>query len=138
MDAMLFCFGPVYLAHLKSINGNRECRARSTKHKPMDRSTDKMGYFPFEGEFPSPTRIQPKKFPWENNSAGSKRRRGKVDVHIMCSAVEREQLRTLAQRCRLSMSDYCRRAIFGKRIVERLGGGQLVAYRMLLCYFGHF
>ena len=61
-----------------------------------------------------------------------------MDVHIMCSAAEREQLRTLAQRCRLSMSDYCRKAIFGKKIVERLGEGQLEAYRMLLCYHGHF
>lgn len=56
----------------------------------------------------------------------------------MCSAKEREVLRTLAQGCRLSMSDYCRRAIFGKRIVQRLGEEQLQAYRMLLSYQGHF
>ena len=104
----------------------------------MERSADKLGYFPFEGEFLSPKRIQSEEIPTGKLKTQTKRSRAKVDVHIMCSDTEREQLRILAQKCRLSMSDYCRKAIFGKKIVERLGEGQLEAYRMLLSYQGHF
>src|SRR5690606_41927914 len=90
------------------------------------------------GVLSSPSRIQSMECSWDDPSAWARRRRCRVDVDIMCSAAESEQLRTLAHRCRLSMSDYCRRAIFGKKIVERLGAGQLAAYRMLLSYQGHF
>lgn len=45
---------------------------------------------------------------------------------------------TRAKRSRLSVSAYCRRAILGKKIVERMGREQLEAYRLLLEYSGLF
>jgi len=55
-------------------------------------------------------------------------------VQFRCSIYEKKLLRVKADRSGLSISEYCRRAAFDDRIIERLTKEQLEMYKMLTKY----
>ena len=59
-------------------------------------------------------------------------------VRFRCSTFERNWLRVKAKRSGLSVSEYCRRAAFDDRIIERLSGEQIEIYKMLTDYRNNF
>lgn len=59
-------------------------------------------------------------------------------VRFRCSTYERNLLRVKARRSGLSLSEYCRRAAFDNRIIERLSEDQIAMYKMLVDYRNNF
>ena len=59
-------------------------------------------------------------------------------VQFRCSIYEKKLLRVKADRSGLSISEYCRRAAFDDRIIERLTQEQIEMYKMLLRYETNF
>ena len=59
-------------------------------------------------------------------------------VRFRCSTFERNLLRVKARRSGLSVSEYCRRAAFDDRIIERLSEDQIAMYKMLTDYRNNF
>ncbi|WP_373516272.1 mobilization protein MbpA [Pricia sp.] len=59
-------------------------------------------------------------------------------VRFRCSTFERNLLRVKAKRSGLSLSEYCRRAAFEDRIIERLSEEQITMYKMLTKYRNNF
>ena len=59
-------------------------------------------------------------------------------VRFRCSTYERNLLRVKARRAGLSLSEYCRRAAFDDRIIERLSEDQIAIYKMLVDYRNNF
>jgi hypothetical protein len=59
-------------------------------------------------------------------------------VRFRCSTFERNLLRVKARRSGLSLSEYCRRAAFEDRIIERLSEEQITMYKMLTEYRNNF
>ena len=59
-------------------------------------------------------------------------------VRFRCSTYKRNLLRVKARRSGLSLSEYCRRAAFGDRIIERLSEDQIEMYKMLVDYRNNF
>ena len=59
-------------------------------------------------------------------------------VRFRCSTFERNLLRVKARRSGLSLSEYCRRAAFNDRIIERLSEDQIDMYKMLVDYRNNF
>jgi hypothetical protein len=59
-------------------------------------------------------------------------------VRFRCSTYERNLLRVKARRSGLSLSEYCRRAAFEDRIIERLAVEQITMYKMLTEYRNNF
>jgi hypothetical protein len=55
-------------------------------------------------------------------------------VQFRCSIYEKKLLRVKADRSGLSISEYCRRAAFDDRIIERLTQEQIEMYKMLTRY----
>tara|TARA_R110000868_G_scaffold14218_2_gene66165 strand:+ start:1486 stop:1782 length:297 start_codon:yes stop_codon:yes gene_type:complete len=55
-------------------------------------------------------------------------------VQFRCSIYEKKLLRVKADRSGLSISEYCRRAAFDDRIIERLTQEQIEMYKMLTKY----
>lgn len=55
-------------------------------------------------------------------------------VQFRCSLYEKKLLRVKADRSGLSISEYCRRAAFDDRIIERLTKEQVELYKMLTKY----
>lgn len=55
-------------------------------------------------------------------------------VQFRCSIYEKKLLRVKADRSGLSISEYCRRAAFDDRIIERLTKEQIEMYKMLTKY----
>jgi len=55
-------------------------------------------------------------------------------VQFRCSIYEKKLLRVKADRSGLSISEYCRRAAFEDRIIERLTQEQIEMYKMLTKY----
>ncbi len=59
-------------------------------------------------------------------------------VQFRCSIYEKKLLRVKADRSGLSISEYCRRAAFDDRIIERLTKEQIEMYKMLTKYESNF
>ena len=59
-------------------------------------------------------------------------------VQFRCSIYEKKLLRVKANKSGLSLSEYCRRAAFNDRIIERLSEEQIETYKMLLKYQNNF
>ena len=59
-------------------------------------------------------------------------------VQFRCSIYEKKLLRVKADRSGLSISEYCRRAAFDDRIIERLTQEQIEMYKMLSRYETNF
>ncbi|SDM72155.1 mobilization protein MbpA [Kriegella aquimaris] len=59
-------------------------------------------------------------------------------VQFRCSIYEKKLLRVKAKKSGLSISEYCRRAAFNDRIIERLSEEQIETYKMLLKYQNNF
>lgn len=55
-------------------------------------------------------------------------------VQFRCSIYEKKLLKVKADRSGLSISEYCRRAAFDDRIIERLTQEQIEMYKMLTKY----
>lgn len=59
-------------------------------------------------------------------------------VQFRCSVYEKKLLKVKAKKSGLSISEYCRRAAFDDRIIERLSEDQIEAYKLLVQYQNHF
>ena len=59
-------------------------------------------------------------------------------VQFRCSIYEKKLLKVKAKKSGLSISEYCRRAAFNDRIVERLSEEQIEVYKMLSKYQNNF
>ncbi len=59
-------------------------------------------------------------------------------VQFRCSIYEKKLLRVKAKKSGLSISEYCRRAAFGDRIIERLSEEHIEIYKMLSKYQNNF
>lgn len=59
-------------------------------------------------------------------------------VRFRCSTYERNLLKVKARKSGLSLSEYCRRAAFDDRIIERLTEDQIDIYKMLIDYQNNF
>ena len=59
-------------------------------------------------------------------------------VQFRCSVYEKKLLKIKAKKSGLSISEYCRRAAFGDRIIERLSDDQIESYKMLVKYENNF
>lgn len=59
-------------------------------------------------------------------------------IQFRCSIYEKKLLRVKADRSGLSISEYCRRAAFDDRIIERLTQEQIEMYKMLSRYETNF
>jgi len=59
-------------------------------------------------------------------------------VQFRCSIYEKKLLKVKADKSGLSISEYCRRAAFDDRIIERLTGEQIEMYQMLVKYQTNF
>ena len=55
-------------------------------------------------------------------------------VQFRCSIYEKKLLKVKADKSGLSISEYCRRAAFDDRIIERLTKEQIEMYKMLIKY----
>ena len=59
-------------------------------------------------------------------------------VQFRCSVYEKKLLKVKAKKSGLSISEYCRRAAFNDRIIERLSEEQIEIYKMLSKYQNNF
>jgi hypothetical protein len=59
-------------------------------------------------------------------------------VQFRCSVYEKKLLKVKAKKSGLSVSEYCRRAAFDDRIIERLTEDQIEAYKLLVNYQNNF
>ena len=59
-------------------------------------------------------------------------------VQFRCSVFEKKLLKVRAKKSGLSISEYCRRAAFDDRIIERLSEDQIEAYKLLVQYQNNF
>ena len=59
-------------------------------------------------------------------------------VQFRCSIYEKKLLKIKAKKSGLSISEYCRRAAFDHRIVERLSDEQINVYKLLVQYQVNF
>ena len=59
-------------------------------------------------------------------------------VQFRCSIYEKKLLKIKAKKSGLSISEYCRRAAFAHRIVERLSDDQINVYKLLVQYQVNF
>jgi hypothetical protein len=59
-------------------------------------------------------------------------------VQFRCSVYEKKLLKVKARKSALSISEYCRRAAFDDRIIERLSEEQIETYKMLVKYQNNF
>ena len=59
-------------------------------------------------------------------------------VQFRCSIFEKKLLKVKAKKSGLSVSEYCRRAAFDDRIIERLSEDQIEAYKLLVQYQNNF
>ena len=59
-------------------------------------------------------------------------------VQFRCSVFEKKLLKVKAKKSGLSISEYCRRAAFNERIIERLSENQIEAYKLLVQYQNNF
>lgn len=55
-------------------------------------------------------------------------------LQFRCSIYEKKLLKIKAKKSGLSISEYCRRAAFDDRIIERLSEEQIEVYKMLVKY----
>ncbi|UII79892.1 mobilization protein MbpA [Flagellimonas sp. CMM7] len=59
-------------------------------------------------------------------------------IQFRCSIYEKKLLKIKAKKAGLSISEYCRRAAFDDRIIERLSEDQIEAYKLLVQYQNNF
>lgn len=59
-------------------------------------------------------------------------------VQFRCSVYEKKLLNVKAKKSGLSISEYCRRAAFDDRIIERLTEDQIEVYKLLVNYQNNF
>jgi len=59
-------------------------------------------------------------------------------VQFRCSVYEKKLLKVKAGKSGLSISEYCRRAAFNDKIIERMTDEQIEAYKMLVKYQRNF
>lgn len=59
-------------------------------------------------------------------------------VRFRCTAYEQKLLKVKARKTGLSVSEFCRRAAFDDRIIERLTEDQITIYKMLVAYQNNF
>ncbi len=59
-------------------------------------------------------------------------------VQFRCSIYEKKLLKIKAKKSGLSISEYCRRAAFDHRIVERFSDKQINVYKLLVKYQVNF
>lgn len=59
-------------------------------------------------------------------------------VQFRCSVFKKKLLKVKAKKSGLSISEYCRRAAFDDRIIERLSEDQIEVYKLLVQYQNNF
>lgn len=59
-------------------------------------------------------------------------------IQFRCSIYEKKLLKIKAKKSGLSISEYCRRAAFDIRIVERFSDEQIAVYKLLVQYQVNF
>ncbi|HMB63890.1 MAG TPA: mobilization protein MbpA [Eudoraea sp.] len=59
-------------------------------------------------------------------------------VQFRCTVFEKKLLKVKARKSGLTISEYCRRAAFDDRIIERLTEEQIEVYKMLVKYENDF
>ncbi|MGW9684874.1 mobilization protein MbpA [Flagellimonas sp. 2504JD1-5] len=59
-------------------------------------------------------------------------------VRFRCTTYEQKLLKVKARKAGLSVSEYCRRAAFDDRIIERLTEDQIAMYKMFVDYQNNF
>lgn len=59
-------------------------------------------------------------------------------VRFRCTVYEQKLLKVKGRKTGLSVSEYCRRAAFDDRIIERLTEEQITMYKMLVAYQNNF
>ena len=59
-------------------------------------------------------------------------------IKFRCSLYEKKLLKIKAKRAGITLSEYCRRAAFDDRIIERLSDEQIDIYKMLVKYHNNF
>ncbi|TMU54823.1 mobilization protein MbpA [Flagellimonas algicola] len=59
-------------------------------------------------------------------------------IRFRCTIFEQKLLKVKARNAGLSLSEYCRRAAFDDRIIERLTEDQIAMYKMLISYQNNF
>ncbi len=71
-------------------------------------------------------------------SQKGKMKRKKEFIQFRCSAYEKKLLKVKARKAGISLSEFCRRAAFDDRIIERLTEEQITLYKMLVKYQHNF
>ncbi|MEN8185954.1 MAG: mobilization protein MbpA [Bacteroidota bacterium] len=59
-------------------------------------------------------------------------------IKFRCTLYEKKLLKIKAKRAGISLSEFCRRAAFEDRIIERLTEEQIDIYKMLVKYHNNF
>ena len=62
----------------------------------------------------------------------------RTSIRFRCTVYEKKLLKVKARKSGLTLSEFCRRAAFEDRIVERLTEEQLQAYKLLVTYQNNF
>lgn len=70
-----------------------------------------------------------------NNGGNNKSKASKLktkQITFGCTVFEKKLIQVKAKRCRLSMSEFCRRAVFGVEIKERLSDKHIETYKTMV------
>ncbi len=59
-------------------------------------------------------------------------------IEFRCTLFEKKLLKVKAKKAGITMSEFCRRAAFEIRIIERLTDDQIEVYKMLITYHNNF
>ncbi len=62
----------------------------------------------------------------------------KETIKFRCTLYEKKLLKVKARKAGISLSEFCRRAAFDDRIIERLTEDQIEIYKMLIKYQNNF
>jgi len=62
----------------------------------------------------------------------------KENIKFRCTLFEKKILKIKAKRAGITMSEFCRKAAFEIKIIERLTDDQIEVYKMLITYHNNF
>jgi len=62
----------------------------------------------------------------------------KHKIEFRCSLFEKKLLKVKAKKAGITLSEFCRRAAFDTKIIERLTDEQIELYKMLITYHNNF
>jgi len=60
------------------------------------------------------------------------------NIKFRCTLFEKKLLKVKAKKAGITMSDFCRKAAFDTKIIERLTEEQIEVYKMLITYHNNF